>query len=561
MIAFFNKYKYVLLLITIGFFIYCNSLINNLVWDDIIYIINNLQVHSINISLLFSNSNLFNTPPYYRPILTLYISSLFVLFQNNAFFYHITQLLLHTANSILVFYLFKIFFKEKLSFFLALLFLVHPMNVESVSIMSSGSVLYFFFGILALLISRDNIPGKNKSIILFLLLLLSVFSKESGFLFIFIIVLFQFLFKKRNLGKSFVLGTAITFFYFVLHLWIGNTYFAKLQFVPIMRLSLTGRLINIPLIILYYLKTFLLPVSLATDQQWIVRSIDIGNFYFPLLIIILFTASVVLLGLYIYTYRKQFFHTFVFFSLWFLIGIILLLQITPLDGTVADRWFYFPMVGLLGLLGVATQSISIKNKNIYFSIVMLGTLVIIAFSARTIIRNVDWRSNLSLYSHDAGVSDNYALENNLGNEFIVTKDYDQALLHFNKSIQLAPENDLKMWENLGLVYHYKKNTTLAKKYYEKAIITNHSQEAYENLSNLLLSEKDISSAKKVASEGLKYHPASWLLWMWLSISEYKLGNLQEALSEATKAYNLSANENTFRVLQNMQNKLPLEMNW
>ena len=54
--------------------------------------------------------------------------------------------------------------------------------------------------------------------------------------------------------------------------------------------------------------------------------------------------------------------------MWFFTGLGMLLQIFPLDMTVSDRWFYFPLVGLLGMLGVMIAALipsagKLKVKN------------------------------------------------------------------------------------------------------------------------------------------------------------------------------------------------------
>ncbi len=140
----------------VGFIVYFNMLFNGFVWDDITYILNNPQVHSINLSTIFGPS-LFNSSfaGFYRPIYFLYTSLLYSVFQDTSFIYHITQLLLHIVNTILVYFLFKRFFSRYLALFLSLLFLIHPIQVESVSyIIGANSVLFFLFGISALLLSR-----------------------------------------------------------------------------------------------------------------------------------------------------------------------------------------------------------------------------------------------------------------------------------------------------------------------------------------------------------------------------------------------------------------------
>src|SRR5258708_22753786 len=88
-------------IIIIALFVYANSLFNNFLGDDVIYIINNSLAHTINFSNAFG-PNIFNTAGQYRPIPALYFSILYTLFETNTFYYHILQLLLHIGCAILL---------------------------------------------------------------------------------------------------------------------------------------------------------------------------------------------------------------------------------------------------------------------------------------------------------------------------------------------------------------------------------------------------------------------------------------------------------------------------
>ncbi|PIV70924.1 hypothetical protein COW57_02525, partial [Candidatus Roizmanbacteria bacterium CG17_big_fil_post_rev_8_21_14_2_50_39_7] len=61
------------------------------------------------------------------------------------FFFHLTSVVFHIATAVLIFYLFKRFFKENIAFFLSLIFLVHPANVEAVCFASALQEVLFTF--------------------------------------------------------------------------------------------------------------------------------------------------------------------------------------------------------------------------------------------------------------------------------------------------------------------------------------------------------------------------------------------------------------------------------
>ena len=49
--------------------------------------------------------------------------------------------------------------------------------------------------------------------------------------------------------------------------------------------------------------------------------------------------------------KKESLIFYTFFPFWFVIGLNASADYSRLDMTVAERWFYFPMIGLLGMIG------------------------------------------------------------------------------------------------------------------------------------------------------------------------------------------------------------------
>ncbi|MDE2025659.1 MAG: hypothetical protein KGJ07_04150, partial [Patescibacteria group bacterium] len=370
---FIKKYKYYSWIVGLGLLVYANSLFNGFIWDDKTYIINNAQVHTLSLNLLFGQ-NWFNSAGFYRPIPALYFASLYVLFGNISFFYHIFQVGLHIINVILIFALFKKFINKPLSLILSLIFLVHPLNTESVGyIAASDSGIFFFFGLSALLLSWQEKISSKKAAFIFFLLLLSIMSKETGVLFVLLILLSRLLFHKKLLGL-FIGGSIITLIvYACLRIAVIGTHYVKQNTVPIMQLSFLQRMMHVPEIIWYYVSTFFFPLHLAVSQNWIITHPTFANFYFPLLIDSLLCLMMLSGGFFLF--KKNALSPYIFFSFWIVMGIGMLLQLIPLDMTVADRWMYFPMVGILGVLGILCQQVITKVKSREY---ILVAVVIIA---------------------------------------------------------------------------------------------------------------------------------------------------------------------------------------
>lgn len=267
--------KIVIFIIIIGFVVYFNALFNTFVWDDLTYVVFNPDIHSIHLISSFKE-NSFNKIGQYRPITAIYFSLLYFLFTITPFFYHIAQVSMHIINALVIFFIFNKFFGRNLAFFLSLIFLVHPIQVESVSFIgASDNTLFFFFGALALLLANKKITNFKNYFIISLLLLLSLLSKETGFGFLCLTLLWVLLYNTKKIIPFITLGLITVITYCTIRFLVGGVYFdnsALKWIVPIANLSLSVRVINIPQIILHYLVTFIFPLKLAIDQQWVITT-------------------------------------------------------------------------------------------------------------------------------------------------------------------------------------------------------------------------------------------------------------------------------------------------
>jgi hypothetical protein len=541
-----TQQKAVIWIIVIGLLVYFNALFNGFVWDDIIYIVNNPGVHSINFFSLVTRS-IFNSGGQYRPIPAIYFATLYVLFGAHPFFYHLIQLALHIFNVVVLFFLFRRFFSKQISLLLSIVFLIHPIQVESVSfITASGNILFFSFGIVALVLNLKDRIGWVRFISTSLLILLSMLSKETGALFLIIIILYKTFFKHKTTASLIVSGLISLLTYFFTRFTIGNAESARSSFAFISTLPLLQRVIGIPKIFCYYITTALLPINLAIDQQWIVKEINFTDFYLPAFIDILTGMGIFAIG-YLIVKRRQPFSTFIFFLTIFILGMSFHLQIFPLDMTVADRWFYFPFVGLLGLTGSLLSQIKLSGKK-FQHILIFGYILIFLLSVRTTIRNADWVNNITLYSHDIRIYDNYQLEQNLGTEYYLRGDDKNFLYYTNRSISLFPnESNIN---NLAAFYLNHGDVHKAQYYLKKALTYNAYPKAghdsivatiYEELAWSYIYLEQFDNANKLIKSILPIYPSSAKLWAYLAIGEYELNNKSQALAAVEKANSLSTN--------------------
>jgi protein O-mannosyl-transferase len=555
--------KAIIFIFLIGFIVFFNALFGRFTWDDVGFIQNNPEVHAINFATLFRGNNTFNTAGYYRPVSATYFAVIYSIFGNKPLFFHLIQITIHILNAILVFMLFKRFFREKLALFLAIIFLVHPINVESVSyIGASQSVVLSFLGLLAFLINLQSLPKLRKIFLVFVLLLLSLLAKETGILFVLMIFCYQWLVERKQSISYLILSVTTVIVYLSIRFIVGNVYLFKIPFIPMAQLSLGQRLINIPSIIIYYLKTIIFPLNLIIEQQWEIGFPTLVNFCLPFIIIIGLLCLLFLSGVKLYKTDKLKFRQLLFFSIWFMAGLGFLLQIFPLDMTVADRWFYVPLIGLLGVAGLFISGVTSFKK--YSNIITTSALIIIILlSVRTIVRNNDWHDTLTLLKHDTQIQTNFDNENNLGMEYSQIGDIPNALIHFQKSVSLDPfELNLS---NVGVAY-LKLNQLQKAKYYLLQSLTakrysnldhKHALSVYVNMGTYLTFYGDPSEAVNLLSPAVIDYPSSGELYYLLSVAEYMSDKKDKALFHIKKAYALDPAPETGYAYNQINNNLPL----
>ncbi len=483
-----DKKKILLLIIGVGLLLYFNSFFNSFVCDDEEQIVNNQLVYSLkNIPVFFKGST-FNTGGsgslagiYYKPLMSVSFSILYSLFGPRPFFFHAFQLLFHLANAILVFYILKkIVDDEILALLMSLIFLVHPMNTEAVIYIAAlQDVLFFFFGILALLIVvyKKNLSLKNF-LCVFLLLVFSLLSKETGILFIPLTLTYLILYKREQILSFLSLFVFVIGLYCILRFAVANIGLERVGISPISKADLFTRIITIPKTIFYYLKTFLFPSYLSILQHWIVRKIDFSNFFVPLFIDFVFLLS--LLVVILKTKNKG----LIFFALWLIFSIFFHLNLFPLDMTVAERWFYFPMVALLGIVGIILRYVKFKKINLR----VIFIFVVCALFIRTFFRIFDWRNGLALYGHDYKINNQaFDLVNNYGIELYRHNRIGESKKYFLRSVELAPYWWTN-WNSLGVVEEWEGDLKTAENYYLKSMANGNYYIAYQNYARLLLQQ-------------------------------------------------------------------------
>ncbi|MCX8008971.1 MAG: hypothetical protein N3A54_04705, partial [Patescibacteria group bacterium] len=268
-----NKPLFVCILFSLlGILAYFPSFFGSFVWDDYDFIVDNQYVTTNRIDKFFTAQAVEGTgriSNYYRPIqFTLYAVT-YRLFGTNPHAFHALSIAFHIGASAMVCYFLRsLSVTRLLSFLIAILFLIHPLQTEAVSYISGLSdPLVGFFGFATL------VSFLNKQYLLSIpLFILTLLSKESGLVFLGILLMLTVVYKKKQTLPIIFLFCLITLLYLlyhktVIHIIDMRTVFGDSPYTYSVFVRLSTFLSILP----NYLALIVFPKDLFYDRDFFVR--------------------------------------------------------------------------------------------------------------------------------------------------------------------------------------------------------------------------------------------------------------------------------------------------
>lgn len=539
----------VLLLVLVGLTVYFNSLLNGFILgDDTDQVVENVQIRTLtNIPSFFTGSTYFRQESnqafglYYKPIMMIVYTIVYSLAAADPLLFHLVQVVLFLATGVLLLVIFRRFFSPALAWFLAALFLVHPANSESVLFVSAlQDVLYMFFGLLAIvfLLKKQRLTGNSWMVVVGIFLLLSLFSKETGVIFLVLSSLFVAFFHKENTTRVILLSGILLLVYAVFRFGIANIGFGEQAIARISQASFSERLLNIPLLLTNYILLFIFPAHLEIHQNWLVTQATRETLWIPLVILAAIVSGLFFLWRYLRINKPSLLSPFYIFLIWTVTGFLPHMQLIPLDVTLAERWMIAPIVGLLGIVGIAVTAF---HKILRPAHVWLGVccVILLVLSARTFVRSMDWRSSETLFTHDLRTAqDNYYLENLYASLLLQEGKVSEAEPYVRSSVEAYPF--LSNLSNMAIILLKQGKYDEAQEYFERSLSKQYIYPAVQNYVNFLVFiKKDNPKAKEIIQKYLPQYSGAGPLWMTLALAEHGLGNTEEATKASGKAYALS----------------------
>ena len=490
------------------------------VYDDRALVVENEHLRSLEPHLFLTGPSLSaHRLEWYRPV-TLYSLALnYRLFGLEPFGYHLTNLLLHAVNVLLVYQIANRLGGKSAPFMAAGLFAVHAVHVEAVAPVSGRADLLATSFALALW--HLSLGWRHLSLARLSLaapaLLAALLAKESALGAWPVASILASMApggKKREdsageesrrwlfLNAALVAAVAI---YFALR-WIATGALlaaadVRIRFIenPLSDASAPIRIATAFWVLARYLLLLIAPLQLSADYSYnqipLVSSPSDPRFAATILVLIAIGISLR------FAWRRN------ASGLLVLALLLLWLPVSNLPVTIgtimAERLFYLPSVAFCLLAGQAASSL--RGRTSSRVMVTAAALLIAAHVGRTVTRSLDWRSQEALFAATVRASSNSAKARfNYGSELYRTGRLAEAQRELDTALAIAPRYP----------------------------------EARSALAAILLQENDLEGAERELRRATEDEPSLASAWANLGMTLFRMGRDQESAAALERALDL-----------------------
>ncbi len=465
--------------------------------------------------------------------------------------HHLTSVLLHTATAILLFLVLRRMtgFLWR-SAFVAAVFAIHPLRVESVAWVAerkdilSGLFFMLTIGTYVRYVGKSKVQSPKSKIYYGLILVffaLGLMCKPMLVTLPFVLLLLDYWplqrmskVEERGASKTAVsaLGSLLLEKLPLLGLAIASavvTVFAQHDAIQSFeKFSLPLRVGNALISYVAYLGQMFWPSGLAVLYPFAARDVGVSKVVLSLVLLAGMSAGAFVLR------RRPYLLTG---WLWYLI------MLAPVIGIVqvgvqarADRYTYLPQIGLYLLLTWAAAELCAgwRLRRVVLGGCAAIILVALIFCAR--VQTAYWRNCESLWTHTlACTSDNAIAQNALGSARLKMGSVDEAITHCQKALQIKPDY-VDAHINLGNALLQKSGVDEAIAHYQKALqIVPGGAEIYNNLGSALLQKGKVDEAIAQYQTALKIKPGYAEAHYNFGFALSKIGRVDEAIAQYQKA--------------------------
>ena len=489
------------------------------------------------------------------------------LFHLNPTGHHFTNLLIHSANAVLLFLLLvSATGRVGPSLFVALLFALHPINVESVAwVAERKNVLstFFFLAAIAAYGWYARKPHWQRYLALMGLFALGLMSKPMVVTFPFVLLLLDYWplgrveggpagkvqTKQSSLSRSSLTRLAVEKLP-LLALSIGSaviTMYAQRAggaMRSAAQFSFGVRLENALVAYAMYLWKMIWPSHLAPLYPHPGDSLAAWQVALSLLVLAAITATVL-------RFRAQ--RYLLTGWLWFLgtlVPVIGLVQVG--DQAMADRYAYIPLIGIFVMIAWGYADWAESHDVGVTARAIPAVCVLLALSGVTHRQLSYWGSNYELWAHTLAVTGkNFIAEDNLGGALLLMAKPDEAYSHFQAASEINPRDPMSR-SNQGAYLQEHGHVSEAIEQYKRVITLTSDPgllaAAYANLGTAYRTLGDDEQAHENYQHSLRLNSGQANAYLGLGQLMEGQNKLAEAIENYSRAVELRPTDRGFLFL-------------
>jgi tetratricopeptide (TPR) repeat protein len=505
---------------------------------------------------------------FWHPLTWLSLMLDYQLFGMNAGGYHWTNVIIHIFNTILLFLLFRnLTGAIWRSAFVAALFAVHPINVESVAwVAERKNVLSTFFWLLTMLFYVRYVkqPHWKRYWPVFVSFALGLMSKPMLITLPFVLLLMDYwplnrisintqnetdarlTVKAEKEKLSFLILEKIPLFV-LSAIFICITAYAS-QSEKALSFTLKQRINNIIFSYAMYVKKLFWPADLSIHYMYL---------GVPMWQIFLSAAFLIMMTIFVCKYFRKYPYLPVgwFWYLGTMVPVIGIVQIS--QHTMADRYAYVPFIGLFVMIAWGAEQVSSKAVYLKKILILASILIIVLLITATHNQIKLWPNTVTLFE-DALKKDphNYIANLVIAYELALHGENEKALYYDDMALRADPQSSVA-YNHKGFVFMKMGNRDEALKNFEKALqLDQLSVDANSGLGVIYLKDNNPEKAMEYFEKVIEINPDHTEAHNYLGIALVKKGRIQEGILQFEKA--LKINPNYQEANRNLQTALKLK---
>lgn len=498
--------------------------------------------------------------------------------------HHLTNILLHAAAVILLFFALRELtinsrarpsgapkatdgpavrpYQVWASAFVAALFAIHPLRVESVAwVAERKDVLSGVFFMLTLLAyaryaRSDRFSfGRYTTVLVFFAL--GLMCKPTLVTLPFVLLLLDYWPLRRVRDQWSVIRRLILekipLFVFSAASCVATILAQKEAFAPIRAVPVQERLANAVIAYVEYLGQAIYPAHLAVLYPYPEGGLSVAEVVLALLVLV--TMSVIF-----FVWRKT--YPFALTGwLWFVGMLVPMIGIVQVGSQPrADRYTYLPEIGLYIMVTWGTMEL-LKNLRYKREVLAIAAFVVIGvFVTLSYFQTSYWLNSETLWRHTVDVtSRNYIAQNNLAGTLLERGQLNDAMAHYREAFEIKPEV-AQVQSNFGNALLREGNVDEAIVHLQKALqIDPAYAEAYNHMGSALMKKGQAGEAIAHYQKAVQLNTSYADAYNNLGVAFLRSGQVDQAIADYKKA--VAINPGSAEMQYNLGNALAHQGNW